>query len=119
MRSRAASAGRSILAQLLARESLDGVALVNVLRVEPELGTPSRGGSMATVARRTADGWRISGHKIYSTGLPILKWYSVWARTDETEPRHGDVPGAGRPAGRDAWSRPGITAACAPAAAMT
>ena len=44
---------------------------------------------MATVARRTAEGWRLSGHKIYSTGLPILKWYSVWARTDEAEPRLG------------------------------
>jgi alkylation response protein AidB-like acyl-CoA dehydrogenase len=88
------------LGDLLARESLNGVALVNVLRVEPELGTPSRGGSMATVARRTAEGWRISGHKIYSTGLPILKWYSVWARTDEPESRFGtflvpaDLPGS-------------------------
>ena len=77
------------LAELMARESVSGLGLVNVLRVEPELGSPSRGGTMATVARRTAEGWRLSGHKIYSTGLPILKWYSVWARTDETEPRLG------------------------------
>ena len=77
------------LAELMARESVSGLGLVNVLRVEPELGSPSRGGTMATVARRTAEGWRLSGHKIYSTGLPILKWYSVWARTDEAEPRLG------------------------------
>jgi alkylation response protein AidB-like acyl-CoA dehydrogenase len=57
------------LAELMARESVKGLGLVNVLRVEPELGTPSRGGSMATVARRTAEGWRLSGRKIYSTGL--------------------------------------------------
>ncbi|MEW6643709.1 MAG: acyl-CoA dehydrogenase family protein [Pseudomonadota bacterium] len=77
------------LADRLARETLDGVALVNALRVEPELGSPARGGLPATVARHAGDGWRISGHKIYSTGAPILKWYVVWARTDETEPRVG------------------------------
>jgi alkylation response protein AidB-like acyl-CoA dehydrogenase len=77
------------LAELLAREAISGPALINVLRVEPELGSPSRGGTMATVARRTNQGWRLSGHKIYSTGLPMLKWYVVWARTDEAEPRLG------------------------------
>lgn len=51
------------LAELMARESLEGLGLLNVLRVEPELGSPSRGGSMATVARRTAEGWRVSGRK--------------------------------------------------------
>jgi alkylation response protein AidB-like acyl-CoA dehydrogenase len=101
------------LEQLLARETLAGVALVNVLRVEPELGTPSRGGTMATVARRTQEGWRLSGHKIYSTGLPILKWYSVWARTDEAEPRLGTflVP-AGLPGARmvETWDHGGMRA---------
>ena len=43
----------------------------------------------ATIARRTETGWRLSGRKIYSTGAPILKWYAVWARTDEPEPRVG------------------------------
>ncbi len=94
-------------------DSLSGVALVNVLRVEPELGTPSRGGTMATVARRTEEGWRLSGHKIYSTGLPILKWYSVWARTDEAEPRLGTflVP-AGLPGARmvETWDHGGMRA---------
>ncbi len=64
---------------------------------------------MATVARRTAEGWRLTGHKIYSTGLPILKWYSVWARTDEAEPRLGTflVPAglAGRENRRDLGPR--------------
>jgi len=86
------------LAHRLARETLDGVALINALRVEPELGSPARGGLPATVARRVGDGWRLSGHKIYSTGAPILKWYVVWARTDEAEPRVGAflVPAGGR-----------------------
>ena len=63
--------------------------LINALRVEPDLGTPARGGLPATVARRTPDGWRISGRKIYATGSPALTWMVVWARTDEAEPRVG------------------------------
>ncbi|WGF88415.1 acyl-CoA dehydrogenase family protein [Marinivivus vitaminiproducens] len=66
-----------------------GVSLLNALRVEPELGTPTRGGMPATVAARTASGWRISGHKIYCTGIPVLSWLMVWARTDEPDPRVG------------------------------
>jgi alkylation response protein AidB-like acyl-CoA dehydrogenase len=73
--------------------------LINALRVEPELGTPARGGLPATVARRTAEGWRLSGRKIYSTGCPALTWMVVWARTDDPEPLvgswlvHRDTPG--------------------------
>lgn len=84
------------LSRKLARESVEGLALINALRVEPDLGSPARGGLPATIARRTETGWRLSGHKIYSTGSPILKWYLVWARTDEAEPRVGQflVPAA-------------------------
>jgi alkylation response protein AidB-like acyl-CoA dehydrogenase len=77
------------LSRRLARETVEGVALINALRVEPDLGSPSRGGLPATVARRTETGWRLSGRKIYSTGAPILKWYAVWARTDESTVRVG------------------------------
>src|SRR5689334_16835840 len=49
-------------------ESAERPTLINALRVEPELGTPARGGLPATVARHTPDGWRVSGHKIFSTG---------------------------------------------------
>jgi len=65
------------------------LALINALRVEPELGSPARGGLPATVARRTADGWRLTGHKIYSTGSSILRWGLVWARTDDEIPLVG------------------------------
>ena len=87
------------LARQLVQEAVHGVSLINALRVEPELGSPARGGLPATVARHQADGWRISGHKVYSTGAPILRWYVVWARTDEATPRMGaflvraDLPG--------------------------
>ncbi|MET0274429.1 MAG: acyl-CoA dehydrogenase family protein [Phenylobacterium sp.] len=81
------------------RDAIEHGALINALRVEPELGTPARGGLPATVARRTKDGWSLSGRKIYSTGSPALTWMIVWARTDEPEPRvggflvHKDAPG--------------------------
>jgi alkylation response protein AidB-like acyl-CoA dehydrogenase len=80
-------------------ESAGRPVLINAVRVEPELGSPTRGGLPATVARRTADGWRLSGRKIYSTGSMGLRWLVVWARTDEPEPRvggflvRGDAPG--------------------------
>jgi alkylation response protein AidB-like acyl-CoA dehydrogenase len=77
------------IAARVQKDSLSGISLVNALRVEPELGTPARGGLPATVGRRTADGWCVSGHKLYSTGIPLLRWLAVWGRTDEPEPRIG------------------------------
>ncbi|GAA3044151.1 acyl-CoA dehydrogenase family protein [Kitasatospora albolonga] len=76
------------LAELLA-ESAVRPTLVNHVRVEPELGTPVRGGLPATVARRVGDAWELTGRKIYSTGAPALRWLLVWARTEEAEPRVG------------------------------
>ncbi len=87
------------LLQRVNEETLRDGALINALRVEPELGTPARGGLPGTVARRTPDGWRISGSKIYSTGIPRLTWLAVWARSDDAEPLVGswlvrrDTPG--------------------------
>jgi alkylation response protein AidB-like acyl-CoA dehydrogenase len=101
------------LARKLAREAIEGVALINALRVEPDLGSPSRGGLPATIARRTETGWRLSGRKIYSTGAPILKWYAVWAKTDEPDVRVGLflVP-AGLPGTRivETWDHLGLRA---------
>jgi alkylation response protein AidB-like acyl-CoA dehydrogenase len=77
------------LVRKLAKESVERVALINALRVEPELGSPARGGLPRTIARRTETGWRLTGRKIYSTGAPILKWYAIWAKTDEPETRVG------------------------------
>ena len=101
------------LARKLAKETVEGVALINALRVEPDLGSPARGGLPATVARRTETGWRLTGRKIYSTGAPILKWYAVWAKTDEPEIRVGLflVP-AGLPGTRieETWDHLGMRA---------
>jgi alkylation response protein AidB-like acyl-CoA dehydrogenase len=87
------------LKALVIQEAVRNGGLINALRVEPDLGTPARGGLPATVARRTDDGWRLSGRKIYSTGSPALTWFVVWARTDDPEPLvggwlvHRDTPG--------------------------
>ena len=75
--------------ELMCREALAGIALVNVQRVEPELGTPTRGGLPSTTASRTANGWRINGHKLYSTGSPLLRYFITWARTEGDDPQTG------------------------------
>jgi alkylation response protein AidB-like acyl-CoA dehydrogenase len=87
---------KSLYASLLAA-SAARPTLINNCRVEPELGSPARGGLPSTVARRTADGWSISGHKRFVTGAAGLAYFLVWARTDEPAPRVGTfvVPGDG------------------------
>jgi alkylation response protein AidB-like acyl-CoA dehydrogenase len=79
------------LRERIIADSLAGPALINVLNVEPELGTPSRGGIPSTVARR-AQGpggqpvWRVSGHKIYCTGSHGLRWMMVLGATEADDP---------------------------------
>lgn len=63
--------------------------LLNAARVEPDLGSPSRGGLPQTRARRTATGWAISGAKRFVTGSEGLTHFLVWATTDETPARVG------------------------------
>ncbi|GBE91035.1 acyl-CoA dehydrogenase family protein [Nostoc cycadae] len=81
------------------REAIANSALINAARVEPELGTPARGGLPATTAQKTAQGWLLSGHKQYTTGSPILRYFVVWAKKTEDEPQVGnflvprDLPG--------------------------
>jgi alkylation response protein AidB-like acyl-CoA dehydrogenase len=70
-------------------EAAASPALVNSLRVEPELGSPVRGGLPATTARRDGDDWVLTGRKIYSTGAVGLSRMLVYARTDEDPVRVG------------------------------
>jgi alkylation response protein AidB-like acyl-CoA dehydrogenase len=83
----------------LLRRSQTGPALVNAIRAEPELGAPARGGLPTTTARRTAQGWSLSGHKAYATGGEALAYHVVWVVTDEPVQRVGhllvpaDLPG--------------------------
>jgi len=95
------------------RDAVEHGTLINALRVEPELGTPARGGLPATTGRRVEGGWLLSGTKIYSTGIPILRWLNVWGRTDEADPRVGfflvphDAPGI---TVNPAWNHMGMRA---------
>ncbi|WP_264313251.1 acyl-CoA dehydrogenase family protein [Pseudomonas putida] len=99
----------------VARDAVANGALINAFRVEPELGTPARGGLPATVARRTQEGWRLSGRKIYSTGSYGLTWYLVWARSDDPDPLvggflvHKDTPGISI---AEDWDHLGMRATC-------
>ncbi|MGP4883157.1 acyl-CoA dehydrogenase, partial [Klebsiella pneumoniae] len=54
------------LRQQVFHDAVEHGGLINSLRVEPELGSPARGGLPDTVATRRAEGWDISGHKIYT-----------------------------------------------------
>ncbi len=87
------------LREQVALDAVKEGALTNALRVEPELGTPARGGLPKTLAKRHGEGWLLNGHKIYSTGIAGLTWLTVWAHSDEAEPRvgswlvHRDAPG--------------------------
>lgn len=72
-------------------ESAGRPTLINSINAEPELGAPARGGLPATTARRTADGWSVTGHKAFATGSEGLSYHLVWVITDEDEPRVGRV----------------------------
>lgn len=72
------------------RSAVEHGALINALRVEPELGSPVRGGKPATTAVKVDGGWIVSGRKLYSTGSPGLSWGIVWGAADEPEGRIGE-----------------------------
>jgi len=104
------------LRQQVFRSAVEQGALINSLRVEPQLGSPARGGLPSTVATRVGDRWRVRGHKLYTTGIPALRWLAVWARTHEPEPRVGiflvPKPAADTPGIRviESWNHMGLRA---------
>jgi alkylation response protein AidB-like acyl-CoA dehydrogenase len=101
------------LRERVGRRAVTEGALINSARVEPELGSPTRGGLPATIARRTDTGWALTGHKRYVTGLPGLRFIEVLARTDEAEPRVGNfLVAAGTPGleVRETWNHLGLRA---------
>ncbi|HMQ34424.1 MAG TPA: acyl-CoA dehydrogenase family protein [Chloroflexaceae bacterium] len=51
--------------------------LINSVVTEPELGSVSRGGVPRTTAAPAPGGWRVSGHKIFATGGPALRFLVV------------------------------------------
>lgn len=73
----------------LLAEAKERPILLNAARVEPDLGSPARGGLPDTLARRTPHGWSITGKKRFVTGALGLTHFLVWARTDEEPQRVG------------------------------
>jgi alkylation response protein AidB-like acyl-CoA dehydrogenase len=100
----------------MATEAVQSGALVNALRVEPDLGSPTRGGLPATtIRRRPGGGWTLSGHKIFATGAPGLRWMEVWSRTEDAVPLVGQVLVAGDSQGVrivETWDHIGMRATC-------
>lgn len=77
------------LRQRVFQDAVERGGLINSLRVEPDLGSPARGGLPQTVATRSAEGWKINGHKIYTTGIEGLSWLAIWGRSDDSPPLVG------------------------------
>ncbi|MEQ3554310.1 acyl-CoA dehydrogenase family protein [Pseudonocardia nematodicida] len=100
------------------RRSAARPTLINAVRAEPELGAPARGGLPATVARRTPEGWSLTGHKAYATGGAALAHHVVWVVADEpggdpSSPRVGHLLVPGDASGitwLDTWDHLGLRA---------
>lgn len=71
----------------LCREIVERGALINSAASEPDMGSPSRGGLPSTTATRTATGWRLNGHKRWTSLAPALSYFLVMATVDD-----GDTP---------------------------
>jgi len=99
----------------IATEAVEHGGLINALRVEPDLGSPTRGGLPATTIRRTPAGWRLSGHKIFATGAPGLRWMDVWARNEDEPAKVGHVLVRGDAPGIriiETWDHIGMRSTC-------
>jgi alkylation response protein AidB-like acyl-CoA dehydrogenase len=69
-----------VLKEVVARGTL-----LNNLASEPELGSPSRGGTYATRAVRDGDCWVINGRKTWSTLSPGLAFATVLLMVEEDD----------------------------------
>ena len=73
------------LRERMLRDVVSRGTLINNLASEPELGSPSRGGSYATRAVRAGDDWVINGRKTWSTLSPGLTYATVLLMVEETD----------------------------------
>ncbi len=63
--------------------ALKSGAVFNSVASEPQLGSPSRGGLPKTFAEQVEGGWRINGHKNWTTGGTHLTHMLVKLRVEE------------------------------------
>ncbi|WP_328331753.1 acyl-CoA/acyl-ACP dehydrogenase [Kribbella sp. NBC_00382] len=61
----------------------DGTTTMAFAITEPDAGSNSHG--IATTARRTGDGWSLSGRKVYISGLDVAKAVLVVGRTEDAK----------------------------------
>lgn len=71
----------AVLARL-ARDVVERGDLINVLVTERDHGNLLRGAKPATRARRTAQGWVLSGHKAFCSSAPALRQMVVYASVE-------------------------------------
>ena len=67
------------------KKVVDDGEMLNSFASEPASGSPSRGGKPETIARKTKDGWLITGRKTFSTLSPILNYFVVSASIEGEE----------------------------------
>ncbi len=60
-------------------------ALINLAASEPEMGSPSRGGLPATLATPVTGGWQVTGHKLFVSMAPALRYFVVSVALPRTE----------------------------------
>lgn len=73
----------------LARDVVQRGDLINILVTERDHGNLLRGARPATLARRRAGGWVLSGHKAFCSSAPALRQMVVFASI-EGEDRQGE-----------------------------
>ncbi|MCC7363950.1 MAG: acyl-CoA/acyl-ACP dehydrogenase [Dehalococcoidia bacterium] len=64
----------------LCRGAVEHGWLANTAATEEGLGSPAGGGTPATRATRTAEGWELDGRKTFTTMAPLLKYFIVMAQ---------------------------------------
>ena len=71
------------LFERISKEAAQKGILLNSAATEPKTGSPARGGKPETEARKTKDGWLISGRKTFTSLAPALDYFIVTAWIEE------------------------------------
>jgi alkylation response protein AidB-like acyl-CoA dehydrogenase len=85
--------GRADAFERLCRESVASGALMNSAASEPEMGSPSRGGLPATMAKPVEGGFIINGRKRWVTFAPALRYFLTSATVTDRQKGNGDADG--------------------------
>ncbi|MGJ7922162.1 acyl-CoA dehydrogenase family protein [Neobacillus sp. LXY-4] len=67
------------------KQAVEEGSLLNVYATERETGNVVRGGNPSTIARKTEDGYIITGRKAFATLAPIVNHFTVLAYVEEED----------------------------------